>query len=113
MKKLFALFVLVIPSLTFAQLQEKETKENPFNGIHTGEYVDASYIDINQTAAMLDLTNPNSRRGVRGKVRGNTTESNIPRGTVDLNTLTEGMNLTDQSTLNDLFKPAVPESDQK
>ncbi len=113
MKKLFALFVIVIPTLSFAQLQEKETKENPFTGIHTGEYVDANYIDINQTAAMLDLTNPNSRRAIRGKVRGNNEEMSLPRGTVDLNTLTEGMNLTDQSTLNDLFKPAVPESDQK
>ena len=111
MKKLIALFVLVIPTLTFAQLQEKETTENPFTGIHTGEYVDVNYIDINQTAAMLDLTNPNSRRAVRGKVRGNNTDNNIPRGTVELNTLTKGLNLTDQSTLNDMFSPT--EEDHK
>lgn len=112
MKKLFALFVLVLPNLMFAQLQEKETN-NPFTGIQTGEYVDVNYIDINQTAAMLDLTNPNSRRAVRGKVRGDNANNNIPRGTVEISTLTEGLNVTDQSTLNELFTPAAPESDQK
>ena len=54
MKKLFATLMILVPALTFAQLEQKQTEENPFHSIITGEYVDANYIDINQTAAMLE-----------------------------------------------------------
>ncbi len=100
MKKLIVLIIAVLPAISFAQNtiseninQQKNTVEvNPFVSLQTNNLVSQEYLDINQTAAMLDL---NNGRRTRGNTRGAT--PSLPATMVDLNTLTNGLNASTPS----------------
>ena len=109
MKKLIVALVILVPALSFAQIeQESEINlpenniENPFTSIDTREYIQQDYLDLNQTAAMLNLSQRNGRK-TRGATRGATS---IPRTTVDVNSLTKGLDVEKSEstlTLNSIF----------
>mgnify|MGYP000941988344 FL=1 len=109
MKKLIVSLVMIIPFIGFAQnsitekIEGSTVKNNPFAKIVTHNQVSQDYLDITQTAAILDISNTKPR--TRG---GSTTISSVPRNTVSLETLTKGLESTSTArgsmTLTSIFE---------
>ena len=89
MKKLIVTLALAAPFFGFAQEVKNENanqNENPFAAITNGNQVSQEFIDISQTAAVLNIDN-----GTRSATRGAQSLVNIPREFIDLNLLTDGL----------------------
>lgn len=101
MKKLFVSLVILVPFIGFAQnsISEKiegtNNNQNPFAQIETHHTVSSEYLDIVQTAAMLDISN--TQRRTRG---ASTSSTSIPKTMVSLDKLTNGLEQSDSKTGN-------------
>ena len=108
MKKLIVSIVMLVPFISFAQnsISEKingtTESTNPFAQIVNQNQVSQEYLDIVQTAAILDISNTQPRS--RGESTGSTS---IPSSLVNLNTLTNGLqpanNARGSMTLTSIF----------
>jgi len=105
MKKLIVSLVMIIPFIGFAQNSISENIDgtnnntNPFATIETQHKVSTEYLDIAQTAAILDIGN--TQRRTRG---ASTSSTSIPRSTVSLEMLTTGLESTDSTNGKVLLK---------
>jgi len=109
MKKLIVSIVMLVPFISFAQnsISEKingaTESTNPFAQIVNENQVSQEYLDIVQTAAILDISNTQPRS--RGESTGSTS---IPSSLVNLNTLTNGLqpanNARGSMTLTSIFE---------
>ena len=87
MKKLIVTLALAAPFFGFAQEEQKANQnEDPFAAITNGNQVSQEYIDISQTAAVLNIGN-----GTRSATRGAQSLVNIPKEFIDVSLLTDGL----------------------
>ena len=92
---------MIIPFIGFAQnsvsekIEGTNDNQNPFAKIENQHMVSTEYLDIAQTAAMLDISN--TKRRTRG---ASTSSTSIPRTMVSLETLTTGLEQTGSTTGN-------------